>query len=400
MLIKNNPAYNEAWPRAVVPYQAVHGVRRTGHAAVAAERRQRARAIAGRHRRTDWSALRASTSARAFRASCCRGRTPSMAWMPSTPARTASPATGAARARDAGKYSNTDIWAVRVVAHGAAHAIAATARTSAARFTSHAEERLRILGEIPLRKFNGQRPADSGSRRQSGHQFSGQARRRYAVHVPDARPQRHGAEHGADLASGAAGRVARRLRWLSCAQPAAAGLRRPRPRSRRVTRCLDLERQTPTADARMRGGHPGLRVENTGADRASSSCATSVRCCKRVASAAIRAPNPRRQSESGRYRDRQRTARATIAAWPPTSDAQYRLSAGDRATAVGDRPTPAATCAVPESTQPADLETVRRSVSTAGAMPIIRPKVVPGNAATLPAGADRRTRPISITPAA
>ena len=26
VLLKNNPAYNEAWPRAVVPYAAVHGI--------------------------------------------------------------------------------------------------------------------------------------------------------------------------------------------------------------------------------------------------------------------------------------------------------------------------------------------------------------------------------------
>ena len=61
---------------------------------------------------------------------------------------------------DVGLYSNDDIHAVRILAmepttdrQRGAH--------SGRRFDSHARERLRILGEIPLRKFaGGQQPLD------------------------------------------------------------------------------------------------------------------------------------------------------------------------------------------------------------------------------------------------
>ena len=56
---------------------------------------------------------------------------------------------------DAGKYSNADIWAVRVLVMEAN-----THRQWGPNFGQHfhnvANERLRILGEIPLRKFDGQ----------------------------------------------------------------------------------------------------------------------------------------------------------------------------------------------------------------------------------------------------
>ena len=65
VLIKNDPAYNEAWPRAVVPYSRIHGVAEPaispGCRTTAASMRSCRRA-----RLSAWSAARACTSARAF----------------------------------------------------------------------------------------------------------------------------------------------------------------------------------------------------------------------------------------------------------------------------------------------------------------------------------------------
>src|SRR6185369_3649632 len=50
---------------------------------------------------------------------------------------------------DAGVYSNSDIHAIRIVLQEP------NQRPDWKRFYSHARERLRILGEVPVRKFNG-----------------------------------------------------------------------------------------------------------------------------------------------------------------------------------------------------------------------------------------------------
>src|SRR5262249_1857768 len=58
---------------------------------------------------------------------------------------------------DAGKYRNADIWAVRLVAMepGTHRSYGPNGGPAGNQlFTSHAGERLRILGEIPLRKQN------------------------------------------------------------------------------------------------------------------------------------------------------------------------------------------------------------------------------------------------------
>ena len=64
---------------------------------------------------------------------------------------------------DAGRYSNDEIHAIRILAMEPTtdrHRGPNSGRT----FRSHANERLRILGEIPVRKFNAS-PAPSGARR-------------------------------------------------------------------------------------------------------------------------------------------------------------------------------------------------------------------------------------------
>ena len=164
--VKNDPNYNECWPRAVVPYERIYGVKepkrieplandgslsphlpagtpfglvgtssfykresypngRVPQGKVTAE-------FAGGEKNNDpWKGLDAFTS---------HGNGMPTAWHN--------------QGGDAGLYSNDDIHAVRILAmepttdrHRGAH--------SGRRFHSHAKERLRILGEIPLRKFSG-----------------------------------------------------------------------------------------------------------------------------------------------------------------------------------------------------------------------------------------------------
>lgn len=153
-LIKNSPQYNEAWPRAVVPYQAVFGVPEptrlpwlpndgTAHAQLPAGTPYGLVGTSSFYKREsfpgivlDWSDTFDGLDAFNTSENGQSGN-----WV--------------TQGADAGKYTNSDIWAVRVVAMEP-HTHRSYGPNIGRRFTSHAEERLRVLGEIPLRKFNQQ----------------------------------------------------------------------------------------------------------------------------------------------------------------------------------------------------------------------------------------------------
>ena len=215
----------------VVPYSAVHGVAEPAQFPWLPNDGTAARRSCRPARRTGWSAPAASTSARASPASCRRGPTPSTASTPSTPPRTARAATGSGRAPTPASTttatsgrSASSAWSRTRTA-----ATAPTAARAAARcFFSHAMREAAHPRRDPAAQDRRRRPADPRSRGQSRHQLPGQGAGRLAVHLPDPRPQRHGAQHGADLAPGAPRRGAQRLRRLPRAQPAAARLRHHR----------------------------------------------------------------------------------------------------------------------------------------------------------------------------
>jgi hypothetical protein len=158
VLVKNDPAYNEAWPRALVPYAAVHGVAEpeelpwlpndgSAHAALPAGTPYGLVGTSSFYKResfpgqvTSWSdtfdGLDAFNTGENGQSSN---------W--------------GVQGADAGRYTDAEIWAVRILAmepsthrsygpHGGP--------SGGQVFESHAMERLRILGEIPLRKWNGQ----------------------------------------------------------------------------------------------------------------------------------------------------------------------------------------------------------------------------------------------------
>lgn len=159
-LIKNDPEYNECWPRALVPYERVHGVKEpTLRPRLANDGTQSALLPVG----TPFGLV--GTSSFYKRESYPNGRVPAGA-VTATYAGGNDPYKGLGaftshgngmplnwhnQGADAALYTNDEIHAVRILVmeptsdrHGA---------VAGRRFHNHANERLRILGEIPLRTF-------------------------------------------------------------------------------------------------------------------------------------------------------------------------------------------------------------------------------------------------------
>jgi Hydrazine synthase alpha subunit middle domain len=164
LLIKNDPTYNECWPRAVVPYERIYGIK--------APKRLEPLANDGSlspHLPAGTPFGLVGTSSFYKRESYPNGRVPQGKvtaefaggrdeWKsldPFTSHGNGMPVAWHNQGGDVGLYTNDDIHAVRILAmepttdrQRGAH--------SGRRFYSHARERLRILGEIPLRKFSGE----------------------------------------------------------------------------------------------------------------------------------------------------------------------------------------------------------------------------------------------------
>jgi len=160
VLIKNHPSYNEAWPRAVVSYRAVHGVDAPAELAWLP------------NDGSEHSALPAGTPYGLVGSSSLYKRESFPGWV--TPwsntfdgldafntDENGQSSNWGTQGSDAGKYTNSDIWAIRLLAMepGTHRSYGPTGGPSGGQmFFSHAMERLRILGEIPVRKSdsNGQ----------------------------------------------------------------------------------------------------------------------------------------------------------------------------------------------------------------------------------------------------
>jgi hypothetical protein len=156
VLIKNDPAYNEAWPRAVVPYAAIHGVaeparlpwlpndgsvhpdlpRGTPYGLVGSSSLYRRESFPGYV--PDWADTFDGLDA--FNTSE-NGQSPN--WF--------------VQGADAGRYTNADIWALRIVAMEP-NTHRSYGPNEGMQFRSHANERLRVLAEIPVRKQVGGQP--------------------------------------------------------------------------------------------------------------------------------------------------------------------------------------------------------------------------------------------------
>jgi hypothetical protein len=162
LLIKNDPKYNEQWPRALVPYKRIHGVDEPKKLAPLANDGSLSKHLpAGTpfglvgtssfYKRESYpnGLVKPGTVTAAF-----AGGTDATGFQDLDPFNSALDGVSLNwfnQGADAGRYTNDDIHAVRILAMEPT-----TDRKGAnggRTFRSHANERLRILGEIPLRKF-------------------------------------------------------------------------------------------------------------------------------------------------------------------------------------------------------------------------------------------------------
>ncbi|MBO1322336.1 HzsA-related protein [Acanthopleuribacter pedis] len=154
--IKNDPNYNEMWPKPVVPYRAIYGIDKP------------ARKPWLPNEGGEYEELPAGTpfgivgTAGFYNRNTTPGRGDARfnGLDPFNTSQNGASPNWTSQGADAGLYTNADIWAVRILS------MEPTSHRSYGpdggccggqyNFTNHANERLRILGEIPLRKEDGQ----------------------------------------------------------------------------------------------------------------------------------------------------------------------------------------------------------------------------------------------------
>lgn len=153
-LIKNDPNYNEAWPRAVVPWSAIH----SNAEPASKEWLPNDGTIHAELPAGTAFGLVGTSSFYKRDTSPGRGDDSFDGLDPFNTSQNRASSNWSWQGADAGKYDNSDIWAVRILAmeaitdrrYGPNH----SPSNRAGDFFNHANEKLRILGEIPLRKFD------------------------------------------------------------------------------------------------------------------------------------------------------------------------------------------------------------------------------------------------------
>jgi len=163
LLIKNDPKYNEQWPRALVPYQRVHGVQEPKTLPSLANDGKLSKHLpAGTPfglvgtssllKRESYpnGVVKDGTVTAAFAGGA--DRTGYQDLDPFNTAEDGASLNWFNQGADAGRYTNADVHAIRILAMEPT-TDRANGPGSGATFRSHANERLRILGEIPVRKF-------------------------------------------------------------------------------------------------------------------------------------------------------------------------------------------------------------------------------------------------------
>ena len=161
-LVKNDPGYQELWPRALVPFKRIHGIDEPPRLVHHNDGRTSPHLPAG----TPFGLV--GTSSLYKRESYPAGVVPegSVTAMSRTPtdrkrqwrelavSRFSRPGNWGEQGADAGLYDNSDIWGIRILLlEPVSDAVFRERRHFA--LGSRSEERLRILGEFPVRKFNG-----------------------------------------------------------------------------------------------------------------------------------------------------------------------------------------------------------------------------------------------------
>jgi len=171
-LIRNDPDYNEQWPRAVVPYKRIYGIAEpatirplandgtlSGH--LPAGTPFGLVGTSSFYKRESYPEGAVAENAVTASFAGDRDANGYQRLDPFNTSQNGASLNWFNQGSDAGRYSNEEIHAVRILAMEPTtdrHRGPKSGRL----FYSHAMERLRILGEIPLRKFsgNGQQPID------------------------------------------------------------------------------------------------------------------------------------------------------------------------------------------------------------------------------------------------
>ena len=162
LLIKNDPKYNEQWPRPVVPYQRIYGVNQPRYKKPPANDGTASphlpagsafglvgtSSLYKRESITGGSVIKGSVTAVSRRQDKLKGLRPFNSYRPEIDH-------WFSQGSDCGLYENADVHAIRIVAQEP---------TSQRKrmFWNWGNERYRILGEIPVRKFraDGSQPND------------------------------------------------------------------------------------------------------------------------------------------------------------------------------------------------------------------------------------------------
>jgi hypothetical protein len=154
LLIKNDPKYNEQWPRPLVPYKRIYGVdepKRLVHENIG---KQSPHLPEG----TPYGLI--GTSSMYKRESAPGGKVEQGTVTAVSPDNHPKAAHFSSRqlnwslqGSDAGIYENSDIHAIRIVAQEPRTDISGRGHGGPPLYANHAMERLRILGEIPVRHF-------------------------------------------------------------------------------------------------------------------------------------------------------------------------------------------------------------------------------------------------------
>ncbi|MCE9603341.1 MAG: hypothetical protein K8U03_00385 [Planctomycetia bacterium] len=160
-LIKNDPRYNESWPRAVVPYERIYGTKEPKRLKTIANDGSRSKLLpagtplglvgsSSMYKRESYP--NGAVPSGKVTAEFVGGKDPWRGLDPFTSHGNGMPLNWHNQGGDVGLYQNADIHAIRILAMEPTtdrH----RGNKSNRLFHSHAMERLRILGEIPVRKF-------------------------------------------------------------------------------------------------------------------------------------------------------------------------------------------------------------------------------------------------------
>ncbi len=154
VLLKNDPNYNEVWPRAVVPYSAIHGAAQPAltpwlpndglvHAELPTGTPFGLVGTSSFYKRESFPGFSTTNAFGGLEPFNTSENDANSNWL--------------WQGADAGKYSDNDIWAVRILAMEP-NTHRSYGPNEGQHFFNHINEKLRILGEIPLRKWNGGNP--------------------------------------------------------------------------------------------------------------------------------------------------------------------------------------------------------------------------------------------------